>query len=88
MLVDVPPLLHVGDALVLSAKVDAVLLVARLGVLKRPMTAQLKRLLDSMPATKLGCAVTGTDSHKAYGYGYESRPAEPQEAGEMVAAQQ
>ena len=73
VLIDVPPLLHVGDAMVLSAKVDAVLLVARMGALQRPMVDELKRIVDSMPAATLGFVVTGTESQMGYGYGYAAR---------------
>jgi succinoglycan biosynthesis transport protein ExoP len=78
VLVDTPPLFHVGDALVLSAKVDAVVVVARMDVVRRPMLAELRRLLESMPVLKLGVVVTGAqadDGYGAYGYGYsDARP--------------
>ena len=40
VLIDAPPLLHVGDAMALTAKIDAVVLVARLNVLRRPMVTE------------------------------------------------
>jgi polysaccharide biosynthesis transport protein len=70
VLIDAPPLFHVGDGLVLSAKVDAVVVVTRMEVVRRPMLAELKRLLDTMPATKLGFVVTGAEAEESYGYGY------------------
>jgi Mrp family chromosome partitioning ATPase len=70
VLVDAPPLFHVGDGLVLSAKVDAALLVTRMEVLRRPMLAELRRLLDNMPATVLGFVVTGAEAEETYGEGY------------------
>ena len=71
VLVDAPPLFHVGDGLVLSGKVDAVVVVARIEVVRRAMINELKRLLDTMPALKLGFVVTGAEGEESYGsYGY------------------
>jgi len=70
ILIDAPPLFHVGDGLVLSSKVDAVIAVTRMDVMRRPMLSELKRLLDTMPAKKLGFVVTGAESEESYGYGY------------------
>jgi polysaccharide biosynthesis transport protein len=72
VLVDAPPLFHVGDGLVLSSKVDAVMVVTRMDVMRRGMLTELKRLLDTMPAEKLGFIVTGADEEESYGYGYGS----------------
>lgn len=69
VLVDAPPLLQVGDAMTLSAKVDAALLVTRLQVLRRPMVNELNRLIAAMPAHRLGFVVTGTESDGPFGYG-------------------
>jgi Mrp family chromosome partitioning ATPase/capsular polysaccharide biosynthesis protein len=74
VLVDAPPLLHVGDGLVLSSRVDAVIVITRMDVMRRPMLTELKRLLDAMPANKLGFVVTGAESEESYGgYGYGGR---------------
>lgn len=70
VLVDAPPLLHVGDALVLSAKVDAILLATRMERVRRPMLAEVRRMLEASPARVLGFVVTGADSEEGYGYGY------------------
>jgi polysaccharide biosynthesis transport protein len=70
VLIDAPPLFHVGDGLVLSSKVDAVMVVTRMDVLRRPMLVELKRLLDTMPAHKLGFIVAGAETEEGYGYGY------------------
>ena len=73
VLVDAPPLLLLGDALQISAKVDAMIVVTRLGVVRRQMLNDLRRALDACPAEKLGFIVTGADResnyHYAYGYG-------------------
>jgi Mrp family chromosome partitioning ATPase/capsular polysaccharide biosynthesis protein len=79
VLVDAPPLFHVGDGLVLSAKVDAAVLVTRMEVLRRPMLAELRRLLDNMPATVLGFVVTGAEAEESYGDGYGGYYARPYE---------
>jgi capsular exopolysaccharide synthesis family protein len=70
VLIDAPPLLHVGDGLALSAKVDAVLVVTRMEMMRRPILAELGRLLETMPAHKLGFIVTGAEAEEGYGYGY------------------
>ncbi len=70
MLVDTPPLLGVGDALALSARVDAVLLVTRLKVVRRPMLKELRRLLDGPLAPPLGFVLTGAELEEGYGHGY------------------
>ena len=66
--VDSPPLLHVGDAMALSAWVDALVIVSRLNAIRRPMLAELRRLMHSCPATPLGFVVTGADLESSYGY--------------------
>jgi Mrp family chromosome partitioning ATPase len=70
VLIDAPPLLHVGDALTLSAKVEALILVTRLGVVRRGMLDEVRRLLHAAPAEKLGFVVTAAEAEKHYGYGY------------------
>jgi Mrp family chromosome partitioning ATPase len=69
----------VGDGLTLSAKVDAVIVVTRMEVVRRPMIAELKRLLETMPANKLGFVVTGAEAEEGYGVGgyYYYRGYEP-----------
>jgi Mrp family chromosome partitioning ATPase len=70
VLIDAPPLLQVGDGLALSAQVDATLVVTRIDVLRRGMLNELARLLQAMPARKLGFVVTGLRHRNlAYGYG-------------------
>ncbi len=70
VLVDAPPMLAVGDAMTLSSRVDAMLLVCRLGLVNRGMLNDLARELDASPAKKLGIVATGVESEDAYGYGY------------------
>ena len=69
VLIDAPPLLHVGDALTLGARADAMLLVTRLNLVRRPMLAELRRILDSTPAKGLGFVITGAEAEDGYRYG-------------------
>lgn len=72
VLVDAPPMLAVSDAITLSNRVDAVIVVVRLGVVNRPMLRELSRQLEASPARKLGFVISGasaTDVYGAYGYG-------------------
>lgn len=70
VLIDSPPLLVVGDAIALSAKVDAVIVLTRLNVVRGPMLNELRRVLDTTPAVKLGLVVTGANLEEEYRYGY------------------
>jgi Mrp family chromosome partitioning ATPase len=71
VLVDTAPLLSVVDARALAGKVDALLVLIRPDVLRRPMLDELAHVLDSCPATKLGYVVVGEESgweEEAYRY--------------------
>jgi tyrosine-protein kinase len=68
VLIDAPPLLKVGDALTLSKHADALLLIARLNLLRRPMINELHRMLASAPVEKLGFIVTDAQEEETYGY--------------------
>ena len=73
IIVDAPPLLGVGDAVRLSSQVDGVVLVTRPSLMRRGMLTELRRLLDRMPAHRLGFVVTGSQRDDAayyHGYGY------------------
>ncbi len=65
-LIDAPPLLGVGDSLALTAYVDAVIVVARLGVVRRSMLEEVHRLLSETPVLQLGVVVTGARAEKSY----------------------
>jgi succinoglycan biosynthesis transport protein ExoP len=69
VLIDAPPLLEVGDAMTLSSRVDAMLIVTRLEHLHRNTLRELARTLEQCPAEKLGFVLTGVEESKAYGYG-------------------
>ena len=79
MLIDSPPLLRVNDAIALSTRVDAIMVVARLDTMRQPILKELARVLDGIRAPKLGYVVTGlgsSDEDYAYqyrgSYGYAS----------------
>lgn len=78
ILIDTPPLFHVSDALVLGDAVDDLILVSRIGFIRRAGLPELHRLLNLCPATKIGVILTGADEEEGleygYGYGYEYRP--------------
>jgi Mrp family chromosome partitioning ATPase/capsular polysaccharide biosynthesis protein len=70
VLVDAPPLLAVGDAMALTTKVDAMLIITRVGIDRRQLH-ELARQLQSARAEILGFVLTGvTDADSSYGYGY------------------
>ena len=66
VLVDAPPVLATGDAMALTAKVDAILLVSRLGTLTRPTLQELRRVLRRSPAPVLGLVATGAEVDEGY----------------------
>jgi Mrp family chromosome partitioning ATPase len=70
VLIDAPPLLNVGDGLALSARVDALLVVTRLKVVRQGMLGELRRLLDTSRTPALGFVVTDAAEEEGYGRGY------------------
>ena len=70
VLIDAAPMLHLSDAMTLTSRVDALVIVARLSSVRRPMLNELRRVLDTAPVTKLGVVVTGASEGESYGYGY------------------
>jgi len=75
VLADSPPMCVVGDAAALCARVDGVVIVARLGIVNRPALRDLKRQLAAGPAPALGCVITGIEVPAAYGYSGYFEPA-------------
>jgi Mrp family chromosome partitioning ATPase len=73
VLVDAPPLLAVGDVLTLSTKVDAILVITRLGI-HRPQLHELARQLQNCRAPVLGFVLTGVSHGDSYSYGYGYDP--------------
>jgi Mrp family chromosome partitioning ATPase len=78
VIIDAPPLLQVGDAMVLTSRVDALILVARLKLLRRNMLREVARLLQTARARSLGFVVTGAESVTGYGYEYGYTYPEPE----------
>ena len=70
VLVDAPPMLSVGDPLALSSRVDAMVLIARMNVFRRPMANEIRRATAAVRARVLGVIVTGAEADDGYGYGY------------------
>ncbi|MEY2441562.1 MAG: tyrosine-protein kinase [bacterium] len=83
VLIDAPPVLHVSDAMILTAKVDALILAVRISVVRRQTLRELHRLVEAAPVAKLGFFLTDADvsDDAGYGYGYVYGPATSQTAG-------
>jgi tyrosine-protein kinase len=91
VLIDSAPLLPVADGVVLSNKVDGMLVVVRASTVRRPVLNELQRVLSACPAAKLGFVLTGSEEGEGYGYGYGyagygspapvARPAAPEVPG-------
>jgi capsular exopolysaccharide synthesis family protein len=75
LLIDGPPALAGGGAAALSRKVDGILVVTRVNVVRRPMLQELARIFALMPAHVLGFVATGIAAEPAYEYAYGSAPA-------------
>jgi Mrp family chromosome partitioning ATPase len=69
VLIDSPPLLSVGDAAALSMKVDAMVVIARLKVVKRSTLQELSRALQTCGTSQLGYVATGAELEEGYGDG-------------------
>jgi polysaccharide biosynthesis transport protein len=69
--IDSPPLIPVTDALVLSGRVDRVLLVVGAGQTRRRHLGRAAELLQQTEAPVLGAVLNATTAqHHGYGYGY------------------
>jgi polysaccharide biosynthesis transport protein len=75
VLVDAPPLLEVSDPMTLMRQVDALVITTRLGVVRRPMLKELRRMLETSPVSALGFIVTGERTAEDYRRDYRSRDA-------------
>jgi Mrp family chromosome partitioning ATPase len=69
----------------LSNKVDGIVVVTRLQVVRRHMLGELGRQLATVPTPVLGFVVTGAGEDEGYGYdygygyGYQAKPYEQSE---------
>jgi Mrp family chromosome partitioning ATPase len=74
VLVDSAPLLSVSDTIALTSHVDAILLVSRFNRARRQVLAEVRRVLDGVPTTRLGVAVTDvplTEEYSSIPYGFD-----------------
>ncbi len=67
VLVNTPPALAVGDAIVVSKVADALLVVAKPASLSRLRVRELHRLLDACPIRKLGVVTVEDRTNGSYG---------------------
>ncbi|MCA1569409.1 MAG: hypothetical protein LC798_03605 [Chloroflexi bacterium] len=78
--VDAPAMLVVSDAINLTPKVDALIVLAKLPTVRTSALKELERILVNAPVAKLGFIVTGAESDETfaggygYGYGYGAEP--------------
>ncbi len=73
VLIDSPPVLPVTDAAVLSARVDATLIVTRAGTTSKRELARAVELLRQVDAPLVGTVLNGVTDESAYGYSYNYR---------------
>ena len=71
--VDAPPVLEVSDPRTLMRHIDALVVVARLGVVRHQMLRELNRVLDASSAPTLGLVITGVEAVDDYTRQYERR---------------
>src|SRR5205085_11256674 len=71
VLLDCPPVLPVTDASVLSARVDATLLVTTAGQTTRKAMSRAVELLRQVDAPLVGTVFNGVSDQEAYGYAYK-----------------
>lgn len=72
VIVDAPPLLPVSDPLIISQHADVMLVVAKVGTLRRTMITQLRRLLASTPIRARALVLTGVNLADDYSQYYTS----------------
>jgi tyrosine-protein kinase len=70
VLIDAAPLLNLSDTVALSSKVDALVVVVHSTSTRRPVLGELRRVLDSARAVKLGFVFTGVTGDEAFGSRY------------------
>jgi receptor protein-tyrosine kinase len=73
VLIDAPPVLPVTDAVVLSSRVDGIVLVATAKVTGRRDLGKAIATFDATDAPLLGVVVNGAESTSGYAYSYYYR---------------
>jgi polysaccharide biosynthesis transport protein len=71
VILDSPPVLAVSDPLVVAGLVDAVLFVARAGIVQRRQLSQALNQLDQIDAPIAGIVMNGTKENELYQYEYQ-----------------
>ena len=66
VLVDAPPFLAFGDAAALSARVDAIVVVTRLGAVSAAQLQDLEHQLETCTAERIGFVATGAEVEAQY----------------------
>ena len=97
---DSPPFLAVTDPLIISAVVDGIILVVRIGDVRRQSLEQSMEVLNTLKTPALGVLINGVTrdqlgfDHRfsvvygyGYGYGYGCRPTTPQETSSLSTRQ-
>lgn len=72
VLIDAPPLLASGDGLTIAGFADALVIVVRSDLARRPVIGELEATLTRLPPAKLGVVLLGEaalDGQPEYGYG-------------------
>jgi Mrp family chromosome partitioning ATPase/capsular polysaccharide biosynthesis protein len=81
--IDAPPALEVSDPMTLMTQVDALIVVARMGLVRYPMLKELRRVLHASSVNALGAVITGAEVMPGYGpytqYGEDVEPQLPAE---------
>ncbi len=79
VLIDAPPVLPVTDALVLSGRVDATLVICVAGATTRKELSRTMELLNQVDAPVVGTVLNGVTAESGYGYydGYYRYEREP-----------
>jgi succinoglycan biosynthesis transport protein ExoP len=70
VVVDTPPVLAVSDAVVLSPRVDSVIVVVRFGVTKRQSIIRTVQMLKSVQAANIGVLMNAIDTRSPEYYDY------------------
>jgi len=74
VILDTPPLLEVGDAAAMAAKVDGMLFVVNMGTVRWPMLERVRAQVERFPCRKLGLVVVAAKHSRRSAYRYEYRP--------------
>jgi Mrp family chromosome partitioning ATPase/capsular polysaccharide biosynthesis protein len=72
VIVDAPPVLHVGDPMTIARFVDSIVLVINTDIARRPVISELAHVTSRSPAECLGFVVCGGTAASYEYYGYSS----------------